>query len=64
MSQFECKWGHIMSSGDKECFQCAKAGYPGERIYYMDGLTSSQLRRQEEQENRRDYEETEDEYPE
>lgn len=61
MSDFECRHGHLMRPGDKECAQCAAEGRPGQRIFYMDGMTSSQLRRQEEWEEAHRYDEEFDE---
>lgn len=60
MSEFECKYGHLMSSRDKYCSVCAEEGRPHERTYYMDGMTSRQLAQMERDEWRREYEECED----
>ncbi|GAH00854.1 unnamed protein product [marine sediment metagenome] len=41
MSEFACKNGHIMGSGQRIC-------HCGARLYTMDGLTAWQLRKMEE----------------
>ncbi len=48
MSEFECKYGHLMSSRDRFCPVCAEEGRPDERVYRMDGLTGRQWQQREE----------------
>ena len=48
MSEFECKYGHLMRSRDRFCPICAADGRPTEGVYYMDGLTGKQHRQREE----------------
>ena len=59
MSQFECKNGHLMTSGMVRCIKC------GSRVHYMDGLSSAawaKIEREgdsyEEESNKEDCEET------
>jgi hypothetical protein len=54
MSDFECRYGHLMSPRDLECACCAKEGRPGERIIYMDGMTARQLAMMEREEAKRE----------
>lgn len=41
MSEFECKNGHLMKSGEYTCPVC------GAKIARMDGMTRSECRREE-----------------
>jgi hypothetical protein len=43
MSEFACKHGHLMSSRDLFCQECAEYGRPYEGVYTMDGMTARQL---------------------
>ena len=63
MSEFECKYGHLMSSHETFCIECAKAGRPMEIRYRMDGMTSAQLNRMEREERRTHGDEEDDGYP-
>lgn len=49
MSEFECKNGHTMRSGEYFCKVC------GERIATMDGMTRSEAKREDQE----DYDEAE-----
>ena len=49
MSEFACRNGHLMSSGEWKCKQC------GEPLYSMDDMTDSQLRRQDKYEREHGY---------
>ncbi len=51
MSEFECKYGHLMRAGEC-CKECAAAGRPFEHSYYMDGMTSRQHAQKERAEER------------
>jgi hypothetical protein len=61
MSEFECRYGHLMRSRDRECAACAEEGRFGEGICYMDGLTGSQHRQREAYYEQLEREEHEDE---
>jgi len=41
MSEFECRNGHLMASGEFTCSIC------GARLHRMDGMTSREIARQE-----------------
>ena len=41
MSEFTCRFGHLMSCMDKVCPEC------GERVCFMDGMSNAQLVKQE-----------------
>ena len=55
MSKFACRKGHLMSSGEWKCKIC------GEPLYSMDGMSSSQYRRQEREEREHDHDDEREE---
>lgn len=55
MSEFECKNGHLMKSGEYICTLC------GSGIGREDGISSSEARKREEMEDLEDPEEEEEE---
>lgn len=40
MSDFECRFGHLMRPSSTYCEECIKEGHPFEKAVRMDGLTS------------------------
>ena len=54
MSEFTCRYGHIMRSGEEFCHHC------GEPRYFCDGLTARQLAAQEQYEAELDAEREEE----
>ena len=46
MSEFCCRNGHFMSAGEMFCKEC------GGRLYTMDGMTASQIRQMEKEEQK------------
>ncbi len=59
MSEFECKYGHLVRPGHF-CSECAKEGRPMESAYYMDGMTSRQIAAMERDADEREAQEEED----
>jgi hypothetical protein len=49
MTDFECRYGHYVRSGE-DCKACEAEGRFGERAFYMDGLSSSAWRKKEQYE--------------
>lgn len=50
MSEFTCKYGHIMGSEERRKGQCAECGEP---VMYMDGMTARQILQMEERDRMR-----------